>query len=159
MKPSAVRVLSALALFSDDGLTTKRLGTVAGLATRGGSFHKTMATLRENLWVDGGRRGDPLRITAAGLAALGPNRQELPAPGPERLAFWRQRLNGSATRIFDALVDDHDAGGDGLTRAGIGDATNLATRGGSFSTALRQLRDHGLIHGKQRLELNPDLLR
>lgn len=153
---SARKILSALALFPD-GLTTKRLGTITGLATRGGSYNTTMKMLRENEWIEGGR-GTPLKITDVGLVALGSNREHIPEAGEERLNFWRGKVNGSAQKIFDAFIENYEAGGDGLTNDDIGTVTGLATRGGSYNTAMRQLKDYDVIQGRGKMSLNPDLL-
>lgn len=154
LKPSARKILSALSLFPD-GLTTKRLGTITGLATRGGSYNTTMKFLRESGFIEGSQ---PMRITPDGEVALGNDREHIPEAGDERLQFWRGKVNGSAQRILDAFIEDHEQGGDGLTNDDIGATTGLATRGGSYNTAMRQLKDYDLIQGRGKMALNPDLL-
>jgi len=150
LSPSASKILAALAQF-DDGLTLRRLGTITGLAMRGGSFNKTMAMLRENAYVEGGR-GEPLRITAAGRAVVG-EPEPLPT-GPALLDHWRAKLrNRSAETIFDAFVQHGE-----LSLHELGEVTGLATRGGSFNKAMARIRAMGLVQGRGRMRLDPELM-
>ena len=152
LKPSAKKILAALSLFPE-GLNKKRLGTVTGLATRGGSFNTTMKDLRDYNYLEGGR-GSPFQITAQGLDALGNDVETIPSAGDERVAFWRDKLNGSASKIFDAFVQNYPME---LDKDDIGHLTGLATRGGAFNTAMRDLKDHGLISGRGKYTLTSDL--
>ncbi len=152
LKPSAKKILGALALFPD-GLNKKRLGTITGLATRGGSFNTTMKDLRDSGYMDGGR-GAPFVITPTGRAAMGDAVETVPSAGDERVAFWRGKLSGCAVTIFDAFVEHYP---EPLSKDDIGNFTGLATRGGAFNTAMRDLKDHDLISGRGTYHLSPDL--
>ncbi len=158
MRGSARRILSALSLFPN-GLTLARLACVTGLSVRGGNFSASMRELRDRTWIDGG--GDmPLKITAAGSAALGEDIDTIPAAGPGRCAFWSGKLKtGPARTIMGVFVEHYLRDSTGtLTRAEIGERTGFATKGGAFNAAMRQLRDFDIIRGKADMRLNPDLM-
>jgi hypothetical protein len=159
MRKSSRIVLSALSIFPD-GLTKSRIGTVTGLTPSGGSFNVTIKECRDNGWVVG-EGSTPLKITDAGRDALGGDVETIPRPGPERIAFWRSKLrSASAQRIMDAFVKQYTADKRvGLSKTDIGTITGLATTGGSFNVAMKQLRDHGIVVGQAKaMRLNPDLV-
>jgi hypothetical protein len=116
---------------------------------------------RDNGWIVG-EGSMPLKITAAGRDALGGGVETIPRPGPERIAFWRSKLrSASAQKIMDAFVRQYMADDrTGLSKTDIGDLTGLATSGGSFNVAMKQLRDHGIVVGQAKaMRLNPDLVK
>ena len=152
LSPSGHKILSALVQYPD-GLDTKRLGIISGLATRGGSYNKTMATLRQEQYIEGGG-GSMLKITPLGIEAVG-EPEPLPT-GQDLLEHWKGKLrNKSAETILVAFVE-HET----LTTEELGDVTGLATRGGSFNKAMARLRAMDLIRGGGRqgkMNINPDL--
>lgn len=149
LTPSGFKILSALAQFPE-GLDLKRLGIITGLATRGGSFNQTMAHLRGENYIEGGR-GTNLKITDQGIEVVG-EPEPLPT-GPALLDHWKSKLrNKSAEAILDAFVE-HES----LSTPEIGEVTGLAPRGGSFNKAMARLRAMDLIRGRGTMHLNPDL--
>jgi hypothetical protein len=159
MRNSSRLVLSALSMFPG-GLTKGRIGTVTGLTPSGGSFNVTIKELRVNAWIEGEGSG-PMKITKAGLEALGSDRAVIPKPGRERAAFWRNKLRSpSAQKIMDVLLEKALANRAAtLSKEEIGEHTGLVTSGGSFNVAMKQLRDHDIMRGQKSLYLNPDILR
>ena len=168
VRPSAPTLPEAAVL--GGAVTREMLRDAAGREARGGSA-VVRSVLAQSLpsradlgrayeaglpgytYLEGGR-GSPFQITAQGLDALGNDVETIPSAGDERVAFWRDKLNGSASKIFDAFVQNYPME---LDKDDIGHLTGLATRGGAFNTAMRDLKDHGLISGRGKYTLTSDL--
>lgn len=102
-------------------------------------------------WVDGGR--DLMRITPAGLDALGPY-DPLPT-GSALIEYWRGRLGDSGKRrIFDAAVGAYP---DALSYEEVSAATGIDTAGGTWRTYLGELRGLELIVGRGEIRASEDL--
>lgn len=157
MRPSSRRMLSALFLFPG-GLSLPRLKTVTGLSTRGGNHNITMRECRTNAWI--AESGGILKITDRGIAALGEDREVIPANGKDRVRFWREKLRSkSARRIMDFFVEQYGRDKTAVFSAlDIGRHTGLVTRGGNYNSAMKELRDFDILRGKGSLRLNPDIM-
>lgn len=131
------RMLEALAVRHPTPLTRGQIGMISGLKASGGTFGTYLSQLRvAGLIVD---QGGAIALTDPGVAAAG---DVQPASRDEVLALWAPKLTSGARRMLDALID---VGDDGLSRADLGAATDIAPSGGTFGTYLSALRTAGLI--------------
>jgi Helicase HerA, central domain len=151
LQPTERKILSALAEFPE-GLDTRRLGVISGLATRGGSYNTSMKMMKDAGWIEGGGK-DPLCITDVGIDVIG---EPDPLPTGQALVdHWRSRLNNkSSARILDAFIEAYPKT---LDTEAIGDLTGLVTRGGSFNVAMKRLKVMELISGRGKMSLNAEL--
>ena len=132
-------ILGVLARFPA-GRTKRALGIQAGYAPGGGGFNNALSSLRTAGLVE---RGDPVRPTAAGLAAG----QGEPIPtGPALRQYWLDQLhNRKAERlILEALIEVYPRG---RGKQDLADATGYVASGGGFNNALSRLRTLQLING------------
>lgn len=143
------RMLVALAQYPE-GMDTRKLSLLTGLSSRSGTWSTYMGQLRTSGWVEG---RDHLKITADGMAALGPY-EALPS-GVELVDYWRGRLGQSGKRaIFDAVVEAYP---DTVSIDQVATKTGLSTRSGTWSTYLGNLRTLGLIEGRGDLRASDTL--
>jgi len=144
------RMLTALAQ-RPQGLTNRQLGIRAGVSSRSGTFSTYLSRARSQGWIDG--RGT-LKITDAGLAALGPYD---PLPEGSALAeYWLRELGESgASRMLRALLAVYPAALDAST---LGEQANISHRSGTFSTYLSRLRGLELVEGRGELRASEELV-
>jgi hypothetical protein len=135
------RMLIALAQ-RPQGLTRARVGLRAGLSSKTGTFAIYLGKMRSHGWVEDS--GSTIRITAEGLAALGPF-DPLPE-GADLAAFWMRELGGGAGRMLSAIVAAHPRV---LSREELGEASGLSEKTGTFATYLGKLRGLELVDGLQ----------
>lgn len=143
------KILTALAQYPD-GRSKRQVAILTGYAATGGGFNNAMSSLRTKGWMDG--RGDPLRITDAGLAALG-SYEPLPT-GRDLLEHWLGQLSKAERAI---LVELYRAYPDALSKEQVGNLTSYEPNGGGFNNALSRLRTLELIDGRGELRASEDL--
>lgn len=145
------RMLVALAQNQAGGLTHTKLSLLTGISQSGGTWRTYLGSLRGDGYV--ADAGDTLRITDAGLAALG---DYTPLPtGPALLDFWRAKLgSGGKRRLFDVVVEAYP---NELSHFEAARRCEIALDGGTWRTYLGELRGLELIVGKGSLRANPDL--
>lgn len=143
------KILTALAQYPD-GRSKRQVAILTGYAANGGGFNNAMSSLRTKGWLDG--RGDPLRITNAGLAALG-SYEPLPS-GKDLLEHWLGQLSKAERAI---LVELYRAYPDALTKEQLGALTGYEPNGGGFNNALSRLRTLELIEGRGEMRASEDL--
>jgi uncharacterized protein len=97
-------------------------------------------------------RGENLRITDDGLAALGAY-DPLPT-GPELLSHWLGQLEKAPRAILQALVDVYP---DALSKERVANEAGYEPGGGGFNNALSRLRTLELIEGRGELRVSDDL--
>jgi hypothetical protein len=142
------KILTALAQHGEG--SADRVAIVTGYAAGGGGFGNYLGALRGRGLVEGGR--DRLRITAAGLEALG-TFEPLPA-GAALLDHWNRQLGKAERAVLAVLVPAYPAGVD---RAEVAARAGYAADGGGFNNALGRLRTLGLIEGRAELRACPAL--
>jgi hypothetical protein len=150
--PRAQRaILTVLAQFPA-GRSKRQLALQTGYAARGGGFNNALSALRTAGLVE---RGEPIRATEAGIAALGGAFQPLPT-GPALLAYWLGELgpNSAAAKILAALVDAWPAA---LDKETVAERTGYVASGGGFNNALSRLRTLQLIDGFRELRADDTL--
>ena len=148
-------MLRALATFPA-GLTKRQVGTLAKVKATGGAYQSYLGELRDYGLIT--VTGNALRITEAGMAAIGG--VPLPSDPAELRAEWRSRLGtpaSGAVRMFNVLVGCYP---DLITRGDLAQRVNIATTGGAWSGYLGLLRNNGLIEESGDgawLRAHPDL--
>jgi len=132
------RIMVALA--QRPGLTRRQIGVRAGMSSQSGTFSNYLSKLRTNGWLD--TTGDRHQLTPAGVESLG---EFTPLPnGAGLLDHWLAELGptNGATRILKAVAASYPSA---LTRAQIGEATQMSSESGTFSNYLSKLRVLELI--------------
>ncbi len=145
------RMLIALAQ-NPGGLTRRRLGLMAGVSSRSGTFSTYLSRARAAGWIEG--KSD-ICITGAGLSALGHY-----APLPEGSAlrdYWIQELgkDSGAARMLLVLANTYPRT---LSRAELGEFADISSASGTFSTYLSRLRGLELIEGKSEIKISEELV-
>ncbi len=148
-------ILTVLAQFPA-GRSKRQLALQAGYAAKGGGFNNALSALRTAGLV-AVERGEPIRATEAGIAALGGAFQPLPT-GPALLAYWLSELgpNSAGAKILTALVDAWPAA---MDKEMVAERTGYAASGGGFNNALSRLRTLQLIDGSRELRADDTLAR
>lgn len=139
VKAGARRMLEAVASLHPMPLTRAQVGTLAKVKKTGGTYSTYLGVLKQRGYLV--EENDRLTITPAGFDAIG-GQAAAPATADELRALWRDRLKAGARRMLDELLARHP---DGLTRAELAAAAEVAVTGGTFSTYLGMLRTAGLI--------------
>lgn len=130
-------VLTALAQYPQ-GRTKTQVAILGAYAVTGGGFNNALSALRSQGYIEGG--GDHLKITAAGLKALGPF-QPLPR-GRALLDHWLRQLDKAPRTILEAVAKSYPRP---LTKEAIAAQTDYEAGGGGFNNALSRLRTLELI--------------
>jgi len=131
-------ILTVLAQFPD-GRTKRQLAMLAGYSAKGGGFNNSLSSLRTSGLIE---RGDPIRVTPGGVAALG-DWEPLPE-GPALIAHWMGQLSRAEGAALQALLDAYPSS---LTKAEIAGRAGYSAGGGGFNNALSRLRTLQLIDG------------
>lgn len=145
------KILIALAQYPV-GRSKRQVGMLAGYAINGGGFNNYLSGLRTKGWIDG--RGEDLRITDAGRAALG-SFEPLPA-GDELRTYWLGQLDKAPRAILQTLTETYP---DALTKEQVAAAAGYEPNGGGFNNALSRLRTLELIEGRGELRASDDLFQ
>ncbi len=148
------KILSVLAKYPEGC----QIGKIALLAIYRvtGTFRNALGYLRSNGLIEGPNTG-VMRITEAGLGALGPDAEPLPPPGGELAQYWlgHPSLGGCERKILVALLENPE----GMDIAGLSAATGYQVTG-SFRNALGSLRTAGVVVGRNTgvMRAHEDLL-
>lgn len=146
--------LSVLAQFPA-GATRSKASLLAGYSPKVSTTRGALATLRAGGYVVGsGSTGDLLRITEAGIAILGDDVDQLPAPGEALIGWWIARL-GKAEAAFLAVLTG--AYPDSVTRTETAQLAGYEPTVSTTRGALARLRTLGLITGFTDLRASEDL--
>ncbi len=145
------RMLIALAQ-NPGGLTRRRLGLMAGVSSKSGTFSTYLSRARAGGWIDG--KSD-ISITGSGLAALG---HYTPLPeGDELRNYWLREIgdDSGAARMLRVLAEAYP---EALSRAVLGERADISSASGTFSTYLSRLRGLELVEGKSEIKLSEELV-
>lgn len=151
LRSGARRMVEALGRMAPLRLTKGQWGTVAKLKTSGGTWSTYLSDIRRAGFLDEDATG--YTLTDAGFDYLG-GRPE-PMDVAELQDHYRQILRSGAAKMFDALLAAFPSG---LTREELGDAADIATTGGTFSTYLSDLVRNGLAERKDGLLIASDIV-
>ena len=144
------KILTALAQYPE-GRSKVQVAVLTGYAVSGGGFNNYLGGLRSKGFIAGG--GEQLRITEAGLEALG-SWDPLPV-GPALIDYWRRQLGKAERLVLEALVNAYPAA---LSKAEIAVQTGYEANGGGFNNALGRLRTFELIEGRGELRISENLV-
>jgi len=147
----AHRMVQALGRMAPLRLTKSQWGTVSGLKTSGGTWSTYLSSIRRRGFIDESPAG--YTLTDAGFDYLG-GRPE-PMTAAELQDHYRSILPAGAVKMLNALLDAHP---EGLTKQELGDAAEIATTGGTFSTYLSKLVRNGLAERRGELIVATDVL-
>lgn len=143
------KILTALAQYPE-GRSKRQVGMLSGYAINGGGFNNYLSALRSKGWMDG--RGDTLRITEAGISALG---EYDPLPiGEELRSYWLGQLDKAPRSILEVLTEEYP---NALTKEEIAAKAGYEAGGGGFNNALSRLRTLELIEGRGEMKASDDL--
>jgi uncharacterized protein len=149
MPRAALELAEMLAAFPE-GLARDRLALLSGRKPRGGSWNTAMKALQEHGYAE----GDDLLVPTERARTEFPEAR--PLSSNELITLWRSKLGVAALDVFDALVQIYPRSAQPID---IGDSIGRAPRGGSWNSALKQLRVAGLtVADGNRLKANPDLM-
>jgi hypothetical protein len=143
------KILTALAQYPS-GRTKRQVGMLAGYAINGGGFNNYLSALRSKGWMDG--RGDDLRITEAGISALG-SFDPLPT-GDDLRHYWFGQLEKAPRAILESLTKVYP---NCMTKEDVAEDCGYEAGGGGFNNALSRLRTLELIEGRGELKASDDL--
>lgn len=151
LRSGAHRMIETLGRMAPLRLTKSQWGTVARLRTTGGTWSTYLSDIRRAGFLDETSAG--YTLTAEGFDYLGGR----PAPmSPEELQqHYRDILRRGAAVMLDALIAAYPKP---LTREQLGEAAELSTSGGTFSTYLSDLTRNGLAHKRGQGIVAADIL-
>jgi hypothetical protein len=132
-------MLTILAQFSE-GLRDTRLGLLAKLSPKGGSFDTYLSRFKSQGYIE--RNSRFTHITPAGLQAVGPV-EALPT-GDSLFQYWRERVgaNSGAGRFLDVLRRAYP---NAVSRQDLAQHAGIHIEGGSFDTYLSRIRALDLV--------------
>lgn len=151
LRAGARRMVEALGRMAPLRLTKSQWGTVAKLKTSGGTWSMYLSDIRRAGLLDESAQG--YTLTDAGFALLG-GRPE-PMTAAELQEHYRSILRSGAAKMLDALIAVHPRG---LSKDALGNAAELATTGGTFSTYLSDLTRNGLAEKRNGEIVATDIL-
>jgi uncharacterized protein len=149
--PKAQRAILTVLAQHPAGRTKRQLALQTGYAVKGGGFGNALGALRSGGLIE---RGEPVRATHAGRAALGDGWEPLPSGGQALLEHWAGQLGKAEGLILRALVAVWPGT---LTKQEVADRTGYAADGGGFGNALGRLRTLELISGYRDLRADDAL--
>lgn len=138
-----------LIVLATHGPRTKRqLAMQSGYVMSGGAFRNPLGALRSNGYVT---TGEPIAITAEGLAALG-DFEPLPT-GQALIDHWMSGLSGPERRILQPVID---AWPNAMSRNDLAAAAGYEPTGGAFRNPLGKLRTLELLTRSEPITLTDD---
>lgn len=142
------KILTALAQYPE-GRTKVQVALLTGYASNGGGFNNYISGLRSKTYAEG---HDPVRITDAGLSALG---DYTPLPtGEELQRHWQGQLGKCEGAIFECLCRNYPRA---IAKEEVAGQTGYEANGGGFNNALSRLRTLELISGRGELKASDEL--
>lgn len=141
------KILTALAQYPS-GRTKVQVALLCAYAHNGGGFNNYISGLRTKGYLEGS--GDNLRITDAGLDALG---DFTPLPTGQALAeHWMRQLGKAERLVLDALVTRGP-----MSKEQAASIAGYEPSGGGFNNALSRLRTLELVQGRGELRASEEL--
>jgi uncharacterized protein len=142
-------VLTVLAQFPD-GRTKSQVATLSGYSVKSSSMDNALSGLRVAGLIE---RGNPIRITAAGVEVLGGDWEPLPT-GADLVEYWMGRLSRAERAVLRVLLD---AWPGSLTKDQIAEGSGYSASSSSMDNALSGLRKLQLIDGYGRMRADETL--
>ncbi len=145
-------ILGFLLLHPDKSFTKQQIGAMIHRAWRGGSFATYLSRLRAKGYIEGSKA---VKITDLGIQTA--NELGIQASDDSKVGLenWLNKLGGGAKKIYEVVLSDPERT---FSKEELGAATNLESRGGSFSTYISRLCTLGLIVRENGgIRLNPEI--
>jgi hypothetical protein len=149
--PKAQAAVLTVLAHAPQGRSKHELAILTGYVAGTGHFNNTLGELRTAGLISG-TRNQPIRATAAGLAAIDGRWEPLPT-GQQLLDYWAGRFGAAAGLILRELVGVWPAA---LTKAEVAARTRYVPDTGHFNNTLGRLRTAGLVTGKRNQPLRAD---
>ena len=137
-------VLTVLAQYPQ-GRAKTQIALLTGYSHKGGGFNNSLSSLRSKGWIEG--RGDPITITADGLAALG-DYEPLPQ-GRALVDYWMGQLGKAERAVLETAVAHYPTP---LSKDQVAQIAGYEPSGGGFNNALSRLRSLELISGRGEIK-------
>lgn len=131
--------LSVLASVHPSGMTKSQWAVASGIKSKGSTFATYLSRLRSAGRIE--ERGGLYFVSEQGLADLGGNIAELPAPGPALVDFWASKIAGVGP-LLQFLKNEYP---DWRTREAIANHLGISPAGSTLATYLSRIRSPGLI--------------
>jgi hypothetical protein len=145
-------ILSFLLMHPEKFFTKQQIGAMIHRAWKGGSFATYLSRLRAKGYIEGSKS---VRITEGGIRSANEMGIQASEDSKVGLENWLNKLGGGARKIYEVVLNDPERT---FTKEELGEATNLESRGGSFSTYISRLCTLGLIVRESGgIKLNPDI--
>lgn len=135
----AERVLLGVLAQFPAGRTRIQLSLLSGYSAKSSSFSNALGALRSVGLVN---RGDPIQITADGIAAVGDDWEPLPT-GQALVDHWMRQLGKAERAILGYLLNSYPQP---RTRDEVAAGAGYSTTSSSFSNALGRLRSLELVN-------------
>lgn len=137
--PGAMKMLKAAAMFYPNPITKARMGAIAVLSYKSGSFSTYLSNLKRNELLEG--NGKEFTITEKGLEVAG-DVDQIPTDPNALVDLWVGVVKGGAGRMLKALAEVYPGE---LSREELGEAAEMSSTSGSFTTYISTLKRNGLI--------------
>ena len=123
-------------------LSRTQLATAASMVSRGGTFSGYLRALNERHLLSKNASGS-LQVSDAGWKLLGvePVRRAAGTSRDKLIEFWRGVLKPRDREVFDLVIAQPGV----ITRDNLAKGLGMASRGGTFSSRLRELNKSGLV--------------
>jgi hypothetical protein len=144
-------ILTALAQYRQ-GRTKTQVALLTRYSSTGGGFNNAISALRSAGRLEG--MPDALRITAAGLKALG--RYDPLPTGRALLDHWLRKGSKCERKILETLAESYPRS---LSKAQVANRAGYEAEGGGFNNGLSRLRTLELIRGRAELRASDDFFQ
>ena len=135
----AMRMLKAAAMFYPNEVSRAKIGAIAGMSYKSGTFNTYLTTLKRESLIVG--QGNSFSITDNGLEVAG-DVEQIPTDPEGLVSLWEGIVKGGASRMLRVLFDNYP---NSLSREELGDYAEISSTSGTFSTYLTTLKRNGLI--------------
>lgn len=151
LRAGARRMVESLGRMAPLRLTKAQWGTVSKMKTTSGTWSTYLGDIRRLGLIDENEVG--YTLSGAGFDYLGGRPDPMT---PEELqAHYRKILRAGAVRMLDALMAAYP---NGLTREELGEAAEISTSSGTFSTYVGDLTRNGLADRTDGMIVATDIL-
>lgn len=137
------KFLQVLAQF-EEGRSKTQLAILTGYSIKSSTIKNTIGSLRSRGYAT---QGEPILITGAGRAAIGPV-DPLPM-GEELLRFWESKLTKAEATMLRLIVENERRAGRPLSKGQIAELTGYSETSSTIKNALGRLRTLQLIRGTE----------
>lgn len=139
VKGGALRMLKAAVMFYPNPITRARMGALAGLSYKSGTFGTYLATLKREMAIE--EQGGGFVATSIGLDMAG-DVEPMPTDSESIISLWMGIVKGGAARMLRTLANYYP---ESISRELLGEEAEISSTSGTFGTYLATLKRNGLI--------------